>query len=73
MEDSAFLERIQHYIGRTKIPNATRYDMCASEWAGFCAAVSHIGLLDCIGLAFRYGRAKGYCAAKAGGRHGKVD
>lgn len=61
------IEKMERYISNTSIRNEKQYTMGMVE----CATVRK--LLSCdayaaIILAFRYGRAKGYRAAKAGAR-----
>lgn len=63
------LEKIQRYIDETKIGHMSqmRYDMRSSEILAFLnhgKAGSGV-FCESIALAFRYGRAKGYRAAKA--------
>lgn len=59
------IEKIQRYIERTtKFPDGTPYQMNLQELFG----LSHMSEGDVVGaicLAFDYGRAKGYRAAKA--------
>lgn len=58
------LEQMEAYIRSTAIPRvtATRYDMDDLQ---LLAMRGCPGFVDAICLAFRYGRAKGYRAAKA--------
>lgn len=58
------LEQINRYIERTKMSNKKRYQMSLAEtFAMALAAEDAPGRM--VILAFRYGRAKGYRAAKA--------
>lgn len=66
------IEKIQQYIEKTAIPEAlaTRHEMCWKE----CLALAHSdGAGAAIALAFSYGRAKGYRAAKAEARRGQAN
>ena len=61
------LEKIQRYIDSVKISGAQRYDMKLDEWVALSRATKE-GLTkgaDVVSLAFNFGRAKGYRAAKA--------
>lgn len=61
------IEKMERYISNTSIRNEKQYTMGMVE----CAAVREVLACDpytAITLAFRYGRAKGYRAAKAGMR-----
>lgn len=60
------IEKMKKYIERTKLNiSATRpYQANAKE----ILAISDMPSFDAINLAFAYGRAKGYRAAKAEGR-----
>ena len=68
-EHEKIWKRIQHYIDRTAIPAETglRYGMKLDETGCLMNAVGgeSITVLAGICLAFDYGRAKGYRAAKA--------
>lgn len=56
------IERIERYIANTKIKESLAVGMRPSEWI----SISNNGTtLDAVALAFDYGRAKGYRAAKA--------
>lgn len=55
------IEKIQKYIDRTKIQDPLKYNLRASEWI---AIVNTNDILDAVSLAFNFGRAKGYRAAK---------
>ena len=55
------LERIERYISKTIQNSTDRYDMKFSE----CIELAKQDSLDAVHLAFRYGKAKGYRAAKA--------
>ena len=57
------LEKIEKYIERTKIANKNKYCIYTDE----AFALKHLAELNCykaIPLAFNYGQAKGYRAAK---------
>lgn len=56
------IEKIQRYIARTKIKDAPALGMRPREWVSIGNSGS---TLDAVALAFEYGRAKGYRAAKA--------
>lgn len=59
------IEKIQRYVARTKkFPEGTPYQMNLLE-AFSLADMSHEAAIDAICIAFEYGRAKGYRAAKA--------
>lgn len=61
------IEKMQRYIDRTKF-NSHDYSMrCREVDALF--ALSNVALYDTIVMAFNYGKAKGYRAAKAQVRH----
>ncbi len=61
------IEKIQRYIERTKMDKSRRYQMSMNE----AFALSHQAYtcgdlpIEMISLAFHYGQAKGYRAAKA--------
>lgn len=60
------IEKIQRYIDRTKV-NKPNYSLRFSEWVALgCKADEDT--LEIIALAFDYGMAKGYRAAKAKGK-----
>ncbi|MBD5153775.1 MAG: hypothetical protein HDT15_01535 [Oscillibacter sp.] len=61
------IEKIELYISRTNIPMDlhTKYDMMGKEWKAMAAQLSPV---HAISLAFQYGQAKGYRAAKAEGK-----
>lgn len=61
------IEKIKRYVKNTNVPDEVikRYDMHYTEWIGLC---HDIDPQDGISLAFNYGMAKGYRAAKAEGR-----
>lgn len=59
------IERIQRYIERTPV-NEDRYYMGSDEAAAIVERVESMpDILKAISFAFKYGRAKGYRAAKA--------
>lgn len=56
------IEKVQRYIDKHKVPYNPRYEMPVRE----VVALAHdLTSLDAVMLAFTYGRAKGYRAAKA--------
>ena len=57
------IEKMKKYIERTKlnISSASPYQMSARE----LFAASTLTVFDAVNLAFKYGQAKGYRAAKA--------
>ena len=58
------IEKINQYISKREsgeVPIGTRYQMCLGE----LMALAHMNRVDAVCLAFDYGRAKGYRAAKA--------
>ena len=58
------LERIQRYTAQTAIKNEGRYTMCLSEAMAIRLLVDSGKTMEAICLAFDFGRAKGYRAAK---------
>ena len=60
------IEKIKRYIDRTKIPTYVRdnYDIPVNQWNAMAQQRS----FDAVCLAFEYGMAKGYRAAKAEGK-----
>lgn len=66
------IEKMERYIERTtQFPDGTPYQMKLKELFG----LTHMSKADDVGaicLAFEYGRAKGYRAAKAEGKGGTV-
>lgn len=58
------LQSIQDYINHTKVKNAGAYCMCVGELRAL-HDLSERDLCSAFCLAFDYGRAKGYRAAKA--------
>lgn len=60
------IEEIQRYIDRTKIDSQTkkRYCMCIGDFYGLYGRLGE-DVYDALRLAFDYGQAKGYRAAKA--------
>ena len=58
------LERIRRYVAQTAIENAGRYGIGLSEAMAIRQLADDRKLLEAIGLAFAFGRAKGYRAAK---------
>ena len=61
------IEKMQEYINKREsgsFPQGTRYQMNLGE----LLSLSHMSPTDAVCLAFEYGRAKGYRAAKAEGR-----
>lgn len=61
------IEKMKRYIERTKMNKADNYCLVYQEAVGLCNAARRNGdsLMDVIALAFDYGKAKGYRAAKA--------
>lgn len=57
------IEKIQQYIGKSRIPKkkANAYSIDMRE----AFAIANMPALEAINLAFKYGQAKGYRAAKA--------
>lgn len=64
------LEKMQRYIDRTKpgIKNPIQYTMNVAETLELLNMAQIDNPFEAISLAFNYGRAKGYRAAKAEGR-----
>lgn len=64
------IERIRRYVEREKVSQNSRYDMDMIEGLELSKAAYEAEdlPLGIIVLAFNYGRAKGYRAAKAEGR-----
>lgn len=63
------IEKIQRYVERSKkFPEGTPYQMNLLEAFSLTNMSREVGM-DAICLAFEYGRAKGYRAAKAEGRN----
>ncbi len=58
------IEKIQRYIDRTKMDKSRRYQMNITEMFELADAAL-VTPVDIICVAFDYGRAKGYRAAKA--------
>lgn len=59
--ESTEIEKIKRYIGKHRAPRNPRYDMNMKE----ALAVTHeLTPIEAVNLAFVYGRAKGYRAAK---------
>ena len=61
------IEKMKRYISKPQSGEfqiGTRYQMCLGEML----ELSHMSPIDAVCLAFDYGRAKGYRAAKAEGR-----
>ena len=54
------IEKIEKYIKQTKISDKCNYCMRVAEWTAIADKGSRI---DAVGLAFNFGRAKGYRAA----------
>ncbi len=61
------IEKMKRYIERTKMEKADNYCLVYPEAVGLLNAARRNGdsLMDVIALAFDYGKAKGYRAAKA--------
>lgn len=57
----ADLQRIQKYIDKTQADNMWRYELMMNDWK----ALATLHTIDAVAMAFLYGRAKGYRAAKA--------
>lgn len=64
------LEKIKRYISETIKSPMEKYDMSYSECLEIKNQSKSEGLVEGIALAFEYGRAKGYRAAKAEMRNG---
>lgn len=62
------IEKIQGYIKRTKVDDSRYYLGFIEARAIAKAAHTYDDVLDAVSLAFKYGQAKGYRAAKAEGR-----
>ena len=63
------IEKMKRYIIKResgKFPVGTPYQMCLGE----LLSLAHMNTVDAVCLAFDYGRAKGYRAAKAEAKHG---
>lgn len=58
------LERIQRYIEQTAVKNSGRYNIGLSEAMAIRLLAGSGKTMDAISLAFDFGRAKGYRAAK---------
>ncbi len=56
------IEKIERYTKRTKAP-ANRWALSMSEWLALASIASP---LNAVALAYNYGKAKGYRAAKSG-------
>ena len=67
------IEKIKRYIERTHIKPSTkiRYQMCLDEMVAL-KTMAHENGIDPIILAFEFGEAKGYRAAKAEAQYGQV-
>lgn len=64
------IEKIKQYICKNVVPNSQRYSMSMNE----AIAVAHeLDRIEAIEIAFIYGKAKGYKAAKAEMRRGQTD
>lgn len=61
------IEKMKRYIERTKISNDDFYQMNLIEMMDLAHAAAETPV-DIVCLAFDYGKAKGYRAAKAEGR-----
>lgn len=61
------IEKMKRYIERTPTGREDRYCLMLSELLEIMGMgeASPDGLFDAVGLAFNYGKAKGYRAAKA--------
>lgn len=62
------IEKIKKYISRTKVDDSRYYLSYIETIAIAKTAHTHDDVLDAVSLAFKYGQAKGYRAAKAEGR-----
>ena len=58
------IEKMQRYIERTKVENGAFYQMNLREMLDLAHTAAETPV-DVVCLAFEYGRAKGYRAAKA--------
>ena len=56
------IERIKRYIDKYGAPSNPRYDTSVKE---VFALAQGMGVIEAISMAFNYGKAKGYRAAKA--------
>lgn len=61
------IEKMKKYIERTKLNKSPSYQMSVCEILSLSHATAETPT-DAVCLAFEYGRAKGYRAAKAEGR-----
>lgn len=61
------IEKMKRYIERTKMPKGNPYQMNMAEVLDLARATAETPF-DIVYLAFNYGKAKGYRAAKAEGR-----
>lgn len=61
------IEKMKRYIERTPLDKNDRYFITIQEVfeLGKAAKTEDAGLIDALALAFNYGKAKGYRAAKA--------
>ena len=63
------IEKMRRYIERTKMGRADNYGLVFGEVVELLrAATDTNSMFEIIALAFNYGKAKGYRAAKAEGR-----
>lgn len=58
------IEKMKRYIERTKMGNAMTYQMSIPEMLNLAHSAAEVPT-EIVCLAFNYGRAKGYRAAKA--------
>lgn len=61
------IEKMKQYVDKTNIRESDRYQMKMTEWSALVNATQHGAEYSAgaIALAFNYGKAKGYRAAKA--------
>lgn len=61
------IDKIKRYIARTRMPDNRRYDMNIIETLELAGTAQEDGSngIDAVVIAFEYGKAKGYRAAKA--------
>lgn len=62
------IEKMKRYIERTKVDDSRYYLGFIEARAIAKTAHTYDDVLDAVALAFKYGQAKGYRAAKAEGR-----
>lgn len=56
------IQKIQRYVETKKVPDQIKYTATLQE---ICALARELSPIDAVALAFSYGKAKGYQAAKA--------